>query len=379
MAADLRAAEYDAQDRLLSIGGATFACDANGSLTNKTADGQSTAYSCDLFGQLSGVTLPDGRTVSCDRDALHRVTARRVNGAVVQGWIYKDGLAPVAETAGGTNIVSLFVYGTSPFSPDYMVRDGTTYRFIRDFADSVRLVVNVATGDIALRLDYDAFGNVSQQDTNPGFQPFGFKSGLYDPDTGLVHFGARWYDPETGRWISKDPILLEGGLNLYVFCGNDPVNFSDPSGLCENKNDPWYKRWMFFADYSGAVGFGAGKGLWGGTGGTIAIDLFPSQWQEIVGLFGHIDGGFYEAGAGVSLGPQFGLLLGAQDMADVSGLGGVLQLDGAWLGGVSVMVSVNPDFSVWCVGFGPSAGAEFSGKIGGTTFSNPGIPLNLFR
>ncbi len=68
---------------------------------------------------------------------------------------------------------------------------------------------------------------------NPGFQPFGFQSGLHDPDTGLVQFRARWYDPSTGRWLSKDPILLEGGLNLYAFCGNDPVNFTDPWGLCE--------------------------------------------------------------------------------------------------------------------------------------------------
>ena len=50
----------------------------------------------------------------------------------------------------------------------------------------------------------------------------------------MVQFGARWYDAKTGRWLSKDPILLKGGLNLYVFCGNDPVNYCDPSGLCED-------------------------------------------------------------------------------------------------------------------------------------------------
>ena len=97
---------------------------------------------------------------------------------------------------------------------------------------SVRLVVDAATGVVAQRLDYDTFGNVFL-DTAPGFQPFGFQSGLYDPDTALVQFGARWYDAASGRWLSKDPILLEGGLNLYVFCGNDPVNYVDPSGLCE--------------------------------------------------------------------------------------------------------------------------------------------------
>ena len=67
-------------------------------------------------------------------------------------------------------------------------------------------------------------------DTNPGFQPFGFRGGLYDPDTGLVEFGCRWYDAETGRWISKDPILLDGGWNVYAFCDNDPINRIDPTG-----------------------------------------------------------------------------------------------------------------------------------------------------
>ena len=48
--------------------------------------------------------------------------------------------------------------------------------------------------------------------------------------TGLVNFRARWYDAVTGRWLSKDPIGLNGGLNLYAFCGNDPVNSLDPYG-----------------------------------------------------------------------------------------------------------------------------------------------------
>jgi RHS repeat-associated protein len=228
-------AVYDAQDRLLSSGSAVFAYDLNGSQTNKTTGGQSTAYSYDLFGQLSAVTLPDGRVVSYDRDPLNRVIAKRINGVVTQGWIYKDGLKPIAETDAASNIVSLFVYGTSALTPDTMIRDGVTYRLIRDVQGSVRLVVNVDSGAIAQRLDYDSFGNVSQ-DTNPGFQPFGFQSGLYDTDTALVHFGARWYDSATGRWLSKDPILLAGGLNLYAFCGNDPVNFADPLGLAESLN-----------------------------------------------------------------------------------------------------------------------------------------------
>ena len=67
-------------------------------------------------------------------------------------------------------------------------------------------------------MDYDSFGNVLQ-DTQPGFQPFGFAGGLYDPDTKLVRFGARDYDPRTGRWTAKDPILFAGGDTTAISLG----------------------------------------------------------------------------------------------------------------------------------------------------------------
>ena len=76
---------------------------------------------------------------------------------------------------------------------------------------------------------YDPYGKVIK-DTNPGFQPFGFAGGLYDHQTGLVRFGARDYDAETGRWTSKDPAGFAGGLNLYQYAVNNPVNLIDPNG-----------------------------------------------------------------------------------------------------------------------------------------------------
>ena len=67
-----------------------------------------------------------------------------------------------------------FIYGTRAHVPDAMVLgDDTVYRLITDHLGSVRLVVNAATGEVVQRMDYDAFGRVLQ-DTNPGFQPFGF-------------------------------------------------------------------------------------------------------------------------------------------------------------------------------------------------------------
>jgi len=112
-----------------------------------------------------------------------------------------------------------------------MVQAGVTYRIVSDHLGSPRLVIDTTTGAVAQRMDYDAFGNVLV-DTNPGFQPFGFAGGIYDPDTKLVRFGARDYDPEVGRWTAKDPIRFAGGdANLYGYVVGDPVNAGDSLGL----------------------------------------------------------------------------------------------------------------------------------------------------
>jgi RHS repeat-associated protein len=82
--------------------------------------------------------------------------------------------------------------------------------------------------DVPARLEYEAFGSVSG--TGVGFVPQGFAGGLYDADTDLVRFGARDYDPVTGRWVNKDPIRFDAGSNLYVYANGDPVNYVDADG-----------------------------------------------------------------------------------------------------------------------------------------------------
>src|SRR6185437_7295161 len=122
-----------------------------------------------------------------------------------------------AELDGNGNVIERFVYGSKSNIPDYMIKNGTTYRIISDFIGSPRLIVNTTDGSIAEQLSFDEFGNVTQ-DTSPGFQPFGFAGCLYDQDTKLCHFGAREFDPQIGRWLSKDPILFSGGdMNLYGY------------------------------------------------------------------------------------------------------------------------------------------------------------------
>jgi RHS repeat-associated protein len=84
--------------------------------------------------------------------------------------------------------------------------------------------------DILRSFLHDAFGRIV--DNQGDFElVFGFAGGLNDPLTGLVRFGARDYDPETGRWTAKDPIGFAGGdPNLYGYVLGDPVNGVDPEG-----------------------------------------------------------------------------------------------------------------------------------------------------
>jgi RHS repeat-associated protein len=111
-----------------------------------------------------------------------------------------------------------------------MEKGGRRYRLLTDQLGSVRLVVDAESGAIAQAMTYDPFGRVLS-DSNSGFQPFGFAGGLYDPATGLTHFGAREYDAQVGRWTSADPISFAGGdANLYGYVLGDPVNLVDPSG-----------------------------------------------------------------------------------------------------------------------------------------------------
>jgi RHS repeat-associated protein len=98
-----------------------------------------------------------------------------------------------------------------------------------------RLIEVIRDGALEATYAHDA-------NSAPGFQPFGFAGGHADPDTGLVRFGARDYDPETGRWTSKDPLgFTADSPNLYTYAGNDPVNRIDPTGLSASPGHPGRK------------------------------------------------------------------------------------------------------------------------------------------
>ena len=89
-----------------------------------------------------------------------------------------------------------------------------------------------ASGTVAARYAYDAFGNITAQ-SGPMAGDFRhrFSTKYYDPETGLSYYIGRYYNPALGRFISSDPIGTKGGLNLYGFCQNDPINAYDYLGM----------------------------------------------------------------------------------------------------------------------------------------------------
>lgn len=274
---------YDNQDRLRTYGNATYSYTANGELATKVAGSSTTTYSYDELSNLTRVTLPNGTTIDYLIDGENRRVGKLVNGAFVQGLIYRDNLNPVAEVNSAGNVVSRFVYGSNVNVPDYMIKDGTTYRFVTDHLGSVRLVINTTSGAITQQINYDAFGRVTL-DTNPGFQPFGFAGGIYDAATGLVRFGARDYDAETGRWTTKDPVGLGGGsVNFYSYAGNDPLNFIDPTGLwsvCVSYFAGLGASTCYKSDECGSsISFNVGIGIGAGWEVDMAAGPDPAGWR----------------------------------------------------------------------------------------------------
>ncbi|MFA5582604.1 MAG: RHS repeat-associated core domain-containing protein [Bacteriovoracaceae bacterium] len=222
-------AEYDVHDRLTKYNNTNYYYELNGELAQTETDGELVEYFYDVFGNLTGVETPN-KFIEYKVDGFNRRVSKTIRGSDVTRYIWQDQLRLAAELNGDGTLRSQFIYTDGVNSPEYMIKDGVRYFFVKDHRGSVLKVVDIGTGEVRQELKYSEFGEVLQ-DTNPGFQPFGFAGGLYDHDTKLVRFGARDYDGRIGRWLLKDPIRFAGGTpNLYEYAINDPVNFVDPEG-----------------------------------------------------------------------------------------------------------------------------------------------------
>ncbi|MBX3203341.1 MAG: hypothetical protein KF894_34775, partial [Labilithrix sp.] len=108
------------------------------------------------------------------------------------------------------------------------------YFYTRDHLGSVREVVGSDGTTIASRVSYDPWGKITETGSG-ALTDFAFTGHHFDRPTGLGLTWWRGYDPKLGRWLSRDPIGLAGGPNLYAYVGSDPVNAIDPFGLYDQK------------------------------------------------------------------------------------------------------------------------------------------------
>jgi RHS repeat-associated protein len=102
------------------------------------------------------------------------------------------------------------------------------YFYTRDHLGTIREVVASDGTTVGSRLSYDPWGKLTE--TGSVLSDFTYTGHYYDRQSGLSLAWFRGYDPNLGRWLNQDPLGVQGGLNLYGYVGNDPINFVDPTG-----------------------------------------------------------------------------------------------------------------------------------------------------
>ena len=144
---------------------------------------------------------------------------------------------------GGTTITKKFVFlyeESEKVGIIYTNSGGTKAYYYYDKnprGDVIGILDN--SGNIVVKYTYDAYGNCTRGYTTNNdladSNPIRYRSYYYDEDTGLYYLNARYYNPQWRRFISPDDTAYldpdnSNGLNLYAYCRNDPINYSDPSG-----------------------------------------------------------------------------------------------------------------------------------------------------
>ena len=202
----------------------SFVYDKTGNLLS---DGLRT-YTWDAAGRLKTVTLG---TVTTEwmYDGLSRRVAEKQNGTVIKRWAF-CGMLPCEERNAAGTVTKRF------YNEGFTTVSGTTvtkYFYTRDHLGSIREVFD-KDGVVRAAYDYDIYGKraANAVTTSPIEADFGFTSHYHHAASGLIYAPYRAYDADSARWISRDPLREAGGMNLYAYCGGDPVNMVGNGGQC---------------------------------------------------------------------------------------------------------------------------------------------------
>jgi RHS repeat-associated protein len=217
-------------DSLLLIAGTPAA--------NNDDDGDITCIggnTCPEFSYDERGRLQQWAAISTPKDYYYDAFGRRYETASVGSqicYVY-DGLNPVASTlCGSTQGLIDYLLGVGLDELYLTSNSGINDSYLRDALNST-LAVTSASGTILDQVTYDPYGNSSDSNGShaPGFKFTGREyEGAGFAYTTLCNLRGRYYDAALGRFISRDPAGLAGSINLYAYAGDDPVDFSDPTG-----------------------------------------------------------------------------------------------------------------------------------------------------
>ncbi len=252
----------------------TLTYDLNGNLATLTTATRTNSYTWDAVDRLVALTNWSGGGYIASQfeyDAMgHRVRETELTNGVIAAnrrLVWSGNAIAEERDATGTTVTKRF------FSQGEQV-GGNSYYYTRDHLGSVREVLD-GSGTLQVRYDYDPYGRRSV--VSGTFQAtFGYTGHYWHAASGLHFAMYRAYDSSNGRWLNQDPIGEAGGLNIYGYVGNSPINEIDPLGL-------W--RWP---DYiSGNINI-AIPNPWTltlvGWSGTASIDRYGHTYWSPLGL-----------------------------------------------------------------------------------------------
>lgn len=219
---------YQPFSRLTNTSTGTYSYDSNGNLLSKTDALGTTTFSWNEENQLRQVTLPNGLTVSYKYDALGRRIQRATSAGANERYVY-DGQNVLLDLNADWSVANQYLNG--PGIDNHLRQTNSVsgvHYFLTDHLGSTAGLTDPA-GNVLEQIAYDSFGN----STGSLRTRYGYTGRERDPDTGLMYYRARFYDPQLGRFISEDPIGLAGGINQFSYVSNSPQNRTDPSGLYE--------------------------------------------------------------------------------------------------------------------------------------------------
>jgi RHS repeat-associated protein len=204
---------------------------ANGALTKKVQDSESTTYHYDGLDRLVKVDQWDS-TTTYHYDAFNRRISKTHN-EITTNYLYQDQNEIGAYV--NNDLKELRVLGLGQGAEIgaavFLELSGQTYVPAHDQNGNVTALF-IPSGECLETYRYTAFGE-ELSSTNIG-NPWRFSSKRHDPETGFLYFGQRYYAADLGRWITPDPLEFEDGPNLYAYVHNNPLTSIDLYGLFDD-------------------------------------------------------------------------------------------------------------------------------------------------